>query len=95
MILNLLTEGIRQTREAPILHPKVKILTLNERSANVLGIGRAKYGFFFDAKTLRGAIRQCTFRIGPENLDKLRIVDIIRERIYHCSARRGPNPSRL
>src|SRR5260370_37125627 len=77
MILNLLAETIRQACEAAVLHSQVEILALHKRSADMFRIGRTKYAFFFDAKTLRGAVRPSAFRISPENLNELRLVVVI------------------
>ena len=83
MILDLFTEGVRQASEAPVLHSQVKILALHIAGADMLRIWRTKQRFFFDAKTLRGAVRPCSDRIGPENLNQLRVVDIIGKGINH------------
>src|SRR3989442_2920467 len=83
MVLDLFTESIRQPSKAAHLHPHVKILSLNETGGDVPGIGVTKNERLLDAKTLRGAVRPCSIRIGAVNLDELREVDIIRERINH------------
>src|SRR4051794_16966215 len=77
MVLNLFAEGIGQASEAAHLHPHVEILSLDIAGADVLRIGVAKPDLLFDAQTLRGAVPLLGFRIVPEHLDELRVVDVI------------------
>src|SRR6266567_1317713 len=56
VILNLLTEGVRQSCKSPHVHPHVEILSLNVAGRYVLLIGRADHFDSLGAKTLRRAI---------------------------------------
>src|SRR5271165_6878966 len=58
VVLQLLTESIRQPREAPHGHAHRKVLALNKRCADVLRVGVAHHGFHVASViTLKPAIR--------------------------------------
>ena len=77
MVINALAERVRQAREPAHLHPHVEILSFDEASRDMLGVWVAENDLLSDAQTLSGAVPLLGFRIVPENLDKLRVVDLV------------------
>ena len=83
VVLDLFAECVRQARETAHVHPHVQVLSFYIAGTDVLRIGAAKNDLALDTQTLRGAVPLLGFRIIPEYLDKLRVVDLIREGINH------------
>ncbi|SRR5258708_6900980 len=76
MVLDLLSEGIRQASEAPHVHSHVEILSLDVAGRNVLLIGLADHFDSLGAKTLRRAIPLLSLdRIVAIDLDQLRVIN--------------------
>ena len=77
VVLDLFAKAVDQAGKAPHGHTHGQVLALDIASRNMFRIGRTKDRFLSCAKTLRGAVRPLSPRIGSVNLHKLRIVDLI------------------
>jgi hypothetical protein len=76
VILNLLTEGIRQPCKAPHVHSHVEVLSLGVVGRNVFLIGRAYNLDALGALTLRRVVALLCLRIVAVHLHKLREVNV-------------------
>jgi len=84
-VVNLLTERIGQSGEAPHLHSHVEILALYVAGRNVCLIRVADDFYALGAQTLRGAVALLPFRIVAINLHQLCVVDLISKRVGNGS----------
>lgn len=83
VILDFLTEGVRQAREAAHRHPHREILALHIAGRNMCRIGIAGDCFALAAKAFRRAVSLLTFGRIAVDFDQHRIVDIRTEGILN------------
>src|ERR1035437_5069288 len=94
VVVQLLTEGVRQASEPAHIHPHVEILTLHIAGADVFVVRRADDVYALGAQTLRRAVALLPFRIVAVDFHQLRVVNSLRESIgdgyqVHLVAIRG------
>jgi hypothetical protein len=59
VVVQLLTEGVRQPRKAPHVHSHVQVLPLDITRADVSRVGLTNYFDALGAQTLRRAVAFC------------------------------------
>src|ERR1039457_2025426 len=85
VVVELLTEGVRQSSEAPHIHPHVEVLAFHVTGADVFRIGGTDDSIASGPKTLRRAVALLPLGIVAEYFDQLRVIDFGSERVrYGC-----------
>lgn len=83
VILNLLTEGVRQAGESAHVHPHIEVLPLHVAGADVFMVRGADNVYALGAQTLCRAVAFLPVRIVAVDFHQLRVVHVLRERIGH------------
>src|ERR1035441_6159126 len=81
VVIELLTEGVRQPSETPHVHSHIEVLAFHIAGADVLMVRGADDIHALGAKTLRRAVTGLSLGIVAVNLDQLRVIYSRSERI--------------
>ncbi len=83
VVLDLLTERVRQASEAAHVHPHREVLALDVRRADVFRIGIASDFFYLAPEAHGGAVARFVAGVRAVDLHEHRVIDIRAERILY------------